>query len=80
MHPVKDKTYKKHFYLLKILNSNIVTSFYKRKIMSLFLNIPGFPPCNGQTFGTYTKGYLKQKVAHATAQFITAIESGATVM
>lgn len=48
--------------------------------MSLFLNIPGFPPCNGQTFGTYTKGYLKQKVAHATAQFITAIESGATVM
>lgn len=48
--------------------------------MSLFLDTPGFPSCNGQTFGTYSKGYLKQKVAYAIAQFITAIKSGATAV
>lgn len=48
--------------------------------MYLFLDSPGFPPCNGQTFGTYTKGYFKQEVANAIAQLSTAIKSGATVV
>jgi hypothetical protein len=48
--------------------------------MSLFLNTPGFPPCNAQTFGTYTKGFLKQKVAYITAQLITAIKPDTTVV
>lgn len=48
--------------------------------MYLFLDTPGFPPCNGQTFGTYTKGYFKQKVVYAKAQLITAIKSSATVV
>jgi hypothetical protein len=48
--------------------------------MSLFLDTPGFPSCNGrQNFGIYIKGYLKQKVAYAIAQFIMTIKSGASV-